>query len=506
MTKFLAGLFALAVCLSLAAQQPVPPAFKSNVDAITLDVRVVDQSGTFVDGLTKDDLKIFEDGREQTITAFDRVNIPIHADERPLFAGQSIDADVASNAWPTSDAAEGRLYVLLLDDLHTNPGRSVDVRAQARDFIEHHFAESDRAVVLTTSGRVKVAQEFTNNRQRLLRAVDQFEGGFAARTQCGAIGLADGGTIDSPLCTCADDRDALHSLSGLARWLTPVNGRRKALLLFGEGISDQTANAVAGTAADPHTSQGYDITGLAAEGCAKSIIDDRREAANEAARANMTVYPLDPRRSPDALFTRIVTDTSSSYLLGYVPTNSKHDGTLRTIDVRALHPGLKVEARTGYTAKNDAAAKPTSSSSVSPALTALMATPIQISGLTMSVTAPAYAGSGSKASVEVIIDVAGRDLIAASAASGGKGSLGLLVAVADANGHAQATEHGSLDMNLSAATRDQVAQHGLRVMSRLDVAPAAISCESQASMAAATVRAAFNTISTFRILRKVLCR
>src|ERR1700689_1943476 len=98
MTKRVAGLLALTFGVSLAARQTSGPTFKSDVEAITLDVRVVDQSGQFVDGLTKDDLKIFEDGRQQTIAAFERVNIPIQEDERPLFTGQPVDSDVASNA------------------------------------------------------------------------------------------------------------------------------------------------------------------------------------------------------------------------------------------------------------------------------------------------------------------------------------------------------------------------------------------------------------------------
>lgn len=477
MTKRAAGLLALAFGVALSAQQASQPTFKSNVEAMTLDIRVVDQNGQFVDGLTKDDLKIFEDGREQVITALTRVNIPIQEDARPFFAGQPVDSDAASNAAIMSDsgAPEGRLYVLLLDDLRTNAARSAIVRAQARDFIEHHFTESDRAVVLTSSGRVKVTQEFTNNRQRLLSAIDQFEGGFDARTHCGMIGLADGSTMETRACACADDRSGLQGLSAVARWLAPVNGQRKALLLFGEGLaSAQSTDAPTGTPA-PATADpdllAWKLGDPGIRATCDAIGDDQKEAAGNAARANMTVYPLDPRRDADGMFKRIVADTSSYYLLGYVPTNAKHDGTFRKLEVRAVRPGLTVQARTGYTAKRDVPATPTSTS-LPPALTELLSTPIQVSGLTMHITAPSFVGGKpGDASVEVIVDIAGADLLATSAAAGGKDSLELVVAVADAEGHVKASEHGSLAMNLSAATRDTVAQHGLRVLSRLDVPP-----------------------------------
>ena len=203
---------------------------------------------------------------------------------------------------------------------------------------------------------------------------------------------------------------------------------------------------------------------------ATPIAGDRKEAAGNAARANMTVYPLDPRRDADGMFKRIVADTSSYYLLGYVPTNAKHDGTFRKLEVRALRPGLTVQARTGLHGETRRAPKP-SSTGLPPALAELLSTPIQVSGLTMSISAPSFLGKAGQASVEVIVDVAGADLMATSASAGGKGSLELVVAVADAEGHVKATEHGSLAMNLSPATRDAVAQHGLRVLSRLDVPP-----------------------------------
>lgn len=455
------GLLALAFGVGLAAQQAQGPTFQSSVDMITLDVRVVDQNGQFVDGLTKDDLQVFEDGRPQKIENFERVNIPIHPDV---------------NA-PSSDA---RLYVLLMDDLRTSPARTSDVRAQARDFLDHHFATTDRAVVLTTSGRVRSAQDFTNDRERLFKAVDQFN------ADVGAVSTArcENGGGNAYECSANNDRGALAAITSVATWLSTMPAQRKAVLLFGEGLSfDQAANALG---PDPTTATGFQgIEGSGdptltpgsvrlnarvsqAEAAYRTVAPAVVQAAGTAARANVTVYELDPRRHPENSYDRIVADNSSYYLLGYVPTNSTHDGTFRKLEVRTSRPGPHVQARTGYTATSDVA--PARSADVSSTLAALMAAPLQMSGLTMGAAATAFAGAGSKASVEVIVDVAGTDLAAASDARG-KGSLDLLMTVTDASGNVKANERGSLAMNLSAATRDAVTQHGLRVLSRLDVPP-----------------------------------
>ncbi len=138
------------------SQQQQPPTFKSNVNAVLVDVRIVDGDGHFVPEITRDDLKIFEDGHEQTITTFERVDIPIHPDERPLFAGKPVDADVASNG-----GAEGRLYILLLDDYHTHTfpladgarapqkgiHRAAFHRSRSRRGADHEWAREDGAGV-----------------------------------------------------------------------------------------------------------------------------------------------------------------------------------------------------------------------------------------------------------------------------------------------------------------------------------------------------------------------
>jgi len=74
------------VTASLAAQSQ--PSFKAAVDSVRLDARVVTDDGTFVRGLSKDDFRVFDDGREQSITAFSMVELAQHTvDAHGLPAG-----------------------------------------------------------------------------------------------------------------------------------------------------------------------------------------------------------------------------------------------------------------------------------------------------------------------------------------------------------------------------------------------------------------------------------
>ena len=49
-------------------------------------------------------------------------------------------------------------------------------------------------------------------------------------------------------------------------------------------------------------------------------------------------------------FERVRNETSNYYMLGYYAPNDARDGKFRKIEVRVKRPGLRVEARKGYTA------------------------------------------------------------------------------------------------------------------------------------------------------------
>src|SRR5258707_5843436 len=164
-----------AVVVAAHSQQPSTqptPTFKAQVEYVEVDALVTDQQGQFVRSLTKDDFQVFEDGKRQTISTFSLVDIPIERFDRPLFSPRPIERDVQSNERPF----DGRVYVMILDDLHVAPMRTARVRTAARQFIERHLGANDLMAVIFTGGRAQDAQEFTSNKRLLLAAVGKFTG------------------------------------------------------------------------------------------------------------------------------------------------------------------------------------------------------------------------------------------------------------------------------------------------------------------------------------------
>ena len=154
-----------------APQQP-PITFRAEINYVEVDARVLDQQGRFITGLKPDDFEVFEDGRPQKVTAFSMVNIPLERVERPLFASRPVEPDVRNNL----QGADGRIYLIVLDDLHTNALRSTLTKTAAKMFIERYIGANDLAAVVHTGGTTSGNQDFTNNQRLLLQAVDKFMG------------------------------------------------------------------------------------------------------------------------------------------------------------------------------------------------------------------------------------------------------------------------------------------------------------------------------------------
>ncbi len=528
-----------------APMQPIPPVtFKVEINYVEVDARVVDKQGNFIPDLKKDDFQILEDGKPQTISTFALVDMPVVPVEKPLFATQPVEPDVATNV----ASPDGRLYVLVLDDYHTAPLRTQRVRDVARRFITEKLGAGDLAAVVVTSGRRDASQDFTPNRRLLLNAVDKFMGQKLPSATIARADIANRSTLD-PLRNDQTDtttstgetydprkdpiedpdeaqrtyqaRAAMSTLRGIAEWMSAVRGRRKALVLISEGIDyDVTDVFYANNPAVFNFNRG-DL-----------IMDEARETIAAASRSNVSIYAVDPRGlttmgeediligdhpSPayglgpvslarellvsqqslqqladgtggfaatgvndlNRAFDRIVEENSSYYVLGYYPTNDKRDGKFRRLDVRVKRPGVEVHARRGYGALSGKEASSRTAAATPPSPTAIeaaqfkeaLASPLPLSGLTMSVTAMAFKGAAPNASVAVLVQARGGDLRFTE--KGGKfaGKVTLTIAAFDRNGKMVVGERPEIGLDLKPDTHKRVVQYGVRMLSRLQVPP-----------------------------------
>ncbi|HZI79657.1 MAG TPA: VWA domain-containing protein, partial [Vicinamibacterales bacterium] len=385
MTRRVLSVAAAVLCTGVLWAQQAPPAapaapqadappvvFRVEVDYVEADVYVTDAQNNPVSDLKADDFEVLEDGKAQKVTSFSLVNIPIERAERPLFATQPVEADVQTN-----DHVEGRIYLIVLDDLHTDFTRTPRVKAAMRRFFERSFGTNDMAAIVFT-GRSNGSQDFTNNPRLLMAAVDRFVGrklrsatlekieGVRVNPQTGGLQVGDDNQMME---RSFNARNAMGTVRKLAEFMANVRGRRKAMLLVGEGVDFDIHEAV----------------GLAGS-TASAVLLDTHDAIASASRGNVSIYAIDPRGlvtgaedlittsstfpeqgaglnsmmselrlSQDSLrvlaantggfaavnrndfataFDRIVQENSQYYLLGYYSNNSRRDGRFRKIQVR----------------------------------------------------------------------------------------------------------------------------------------------------------------------------
>lgn len=511
----------LAAAAVVAGQAPPPappltqgPTFRAEVEYVEVDAVVTDRDGQTIRDLKKEDFQVLEDGKLQTIATFSQVDIPIERAVRPLFAERPIEPDVLGNDRPF----DGRVYVMILDDLHVDALRSQRVKASARQFIERSLGANDRMAVIFTGGRADASQDFTNNKRLLVAAVDRFLGRkLPSPTQSRNDEFYWQRELQNQDTRIPDRFEQerqynaqlmLSSLRQVAEWFEGVRGRKKTMLLFSEGIDYDLSDIL----------RRYDTP----SGAATSLIADIRDTVAATARSNVSIYAIDPRGistlfdeqigvtsyadfdnpqagigptsianelrlSQDSLrqlsdqtggfasvntndtvnaFDRIVRDNSTYYVLAYYPPNQKADGKFHRIEVKVNRPGVTVRARRGYVNPKARPARNTRSGNVSPEMIEALNSPLPTSGLTMRVFAAPFKGPQPNASVLLGIELLGRSL---SLANGSR--LDVSYMAVDNKAKAHGARNDSITLNLRPDTKTRIEQTGLRMLNRMDLAP-----------------------------------
>ena len=492
------------------------PTFKAQVEYVEVDALVTDAQGRPVRDLTRDDFQVLEDGRRQTITSFTLVDIPLERPDRPLFQPTALEPDTASNERPF----DGRVYVLILDDLHTAALRSQLAKNAARQFIQRNLAANDLMAVVTTGGRTDQSLDFTSNRRLLLAAVDKLMGRkltsatinrSAEYYRTRDLGLTQG-RVDDPedMERAHNARNTLSTIRAVAEWFGGVRGRRKSIIFVSEGIDYDIHDLI----------RSYDST----PSSASTILDDTREAISAATRNNVSIYAIDTRGltsladetiavtslpdfdnpsagigtsslynelrlSQDSLrtladetggfaavntnqfataFQRIVSDNSAYYVLAYYPPSNKRDGKFHKIEVRVTRPGVTVRSRRGYQAPRGKApvAAAAAPGKASPEVMEALNSPIPVSGLGMRMFAAPFKGTAPNASVLLGVELVGRDLALVQ-----EGKVEISYFAFDTAGKVKAGSTDSLTTNLRPETKTRVQQTGFRMLNRLQLPP-----------------------------------
>jgi VWFA-related protein len=402
--RFCYLIWPLAIASAIAplhSQAPAPspsaaaPTIKVETRVVLLDVVVTDHKGESIPNLRREDFNIEEDGKPQTLSAFDEhsrhnappVNLP------------ALPPNVYTNmqAVKPSDSVN----VLLIDMLNTYPWFQTDVCNQAIKYLKIVPPGTRLAIFTLNDQRLRLVRGFTTDFSGLSVALDGSQSGVMpesswlnptpSRHTAEMSGLramimmqaspAAVGAVTEYLgqetAFKSGNRSelTLQAFQHLARYLSGIPAR-KNVVWFADSFpisfvpedkvhtprhqehvqqtSDMlTAAQIAiypvsahGLAGDP-TFDGGDVLGIARE----SMLDGQgtTQIAAETIAQETGGRAFYNTNALDAAMAKAIDEGSHYYTLAYAPTNNKTDGRYRRIKViLPNNAGYKISYRRGY--------------------------------------------------------------------------------------------------------------------------------------------------------------
>jgi VWFA-related protein len=395
---------------------------------VVVDVVVRDKAGHAVHGLMRDDLVVLEAGKPQTVRSFDEYSTPAVPPAIP--AMPKLPPGLFTNLTPAP--AHGPLNVLLIDGINTPIVDQQYLRLQLLDYTAHLAPGTRIAIFGLAPNHLFLLQGFTGdpatlhallagftshhtlllpnqstNQSALTNAMTDPSGGpSAVKTGMQLMQMSGGGTA---LMTSATDdfmqvigvaqdllrvEHTIEAFTNLGRWLLNFPGRKNVIWFsaaFPLGVdpngSIENQTDIPGEDSDvframtnlltraqvsvyPVDPRGVQVDpGFGADGTDPSQITARRQtsasfyANNAAEHATMQAVASDTGGA--ALYNRnnlsqatadAIENGANYYTLSYTPNEQKTGGEWRSIRVELAHPdrfkGAQLQYRRGYFADN----------------------------------------------------------------------------------------------------------------------------------------------------------
>jgi Ca-activated chloride channel homolog len=281
---------------------------------VTIPISVYDRNGIYIPNIKQEEVKIFEDGKEQEIAYF-RIS------EQPVTVALLID---------TSPSTEYKIE---------------EIRNAAKAFVGQ-LQPHDKVLVMEFDGDPQILSEATTDRQKIFKAIDEADFGSGTALY-DAVDLA------------------------LNKRLNRIEGRR-AIVLFTDGVDTVSRKSFYSTMTDAEESETiifpiYYNTFLNGQGINGGVFGTRLPrntghgtSAEEYALGKKYLEDLaastggrvyQPDRSVGGLtraFEGIAEELRRQYNIGYYPEKEGQAGQRKQIKVRIYRPDLIVRARDSY--------------------------------------------------------------------------------------------------------------------------------------------------------------
>ncbi len=299
-------------------EQTPPATLKVSTEVVNVYAVVEDKKKHLIADLKKEDFEVQEDGVPQEIRYFSRET------ETPLTLGIMVD----------TSPSQGRVLGI--------------EQAQADAFLHQVMRPKDLAFVLHFDVDVELLQDFTADQKLLAHAIDET-----------VINGGGHGVMPGPFPT-SDAGGATHLYDAVylaSNELLKNEVGRKVLILLTDG-EDQGSRVKLETALEAAQKSdvinysvdivdrpfyGIRTLGFSGDSVLRKLSDD----------TGGRVLQVNKTKDTAAAFQEIANELRTQYLIGYTPTNTKHNGAFRKIRVQLHNSDYKVQARRGYYAPTE---------------------------------------------------------------------------------------------------------------------------------------------------------
>ena len=376
--------------LSFAQDAPEGYVFKVNDELVLTNVVARDaKTGELVRGLKQSDFSVYENGKQERISTFDFETVEMatplnEATISGLAVGSS--ANKAAVVARPEDLRNHRLIVMFFDLTSMQPedlDRSV---AAAQEFLRNKMQPADLVALVSLGNTLKTDQDFTADKQALIKEVAVYNGtegqGFAegATANTNQTEDASGYTPDESEYNDLNTDRELFALKAVAKSLEKITEKKSLLYFSGgiqrDGIENQASLRAAINAAvranlaiysvDTRGLQAVTPLGDASTGSLRGTGAFNGGSLTNNMKANFATQEVMGTLSTDTggkafldsndfapAFAQVQRDTSAYYAIGFRSSNPARDGRYRKLTIKVNRPGVKLEYRPGYYAPAD---------------------------------------------------------------------------------------------------------------------------------------------------------
>ena len=294
--------------LKVAKSKQDPGAITAMNGTIQVHAVVTDRAGQLVEGLSKEDFRLMEDGVQQTPAFFAMEKIAGKSD-LPLAARNEVAPGMPGDSPGPVAPSSSRVMVLVVDTVHISSNGLERVRMALAGFLDEQKTGQDLIAIMTTSGKPGRKGEFTADRGKLDEDIKKIRPGqaqfesFLTPALCGKVVRRDPQAVSlATLIIRSDDRTS-GSMVIPDSGNPEVEAASKCMMMLLEAASRRRAVAAAiGTAIEKmSTLPGQRLIALFTEGFSmvgpggETAIPDINPVISSAVRAGIMIYAFDAR-------------------------------------------------------------------------------------------------------------------------------------------------------------------------------------------------------------------